>query len=235
MTAREIVSAALRKIGALASGETASAADANDGLSELNRMIGSWSTDGLLIYAKTADSLTLVAGTASYTMGTGGTFSTTRPQEILEALIRDSSNSDYPLTLRTLSEYASIGTKSSQSSLPTDLYEDGGYPLRTLTLYPVPSSAYTLIVYSLKPLTSVSTLDTTISLPPGYDDALIYNLAVRLAPEYGKTVSDVVSLMAVETKAGAKRSNERQAFLKVDSALVPRGYRSINIFTGGSS
>ena len=79
-TARDLVSAALRKIGALGAGETATAEAATDGLSELNRMLGSWSNEGLLIHAITQESpQTLTAGDSTVTMGNSGDI-TSRPQ-----------------------------------------------------------------------------------------------------------------------------------------------------------
>ena len=81
MTGRDLVSASLRLIGVVASGETPASSEATDGLSALNLLISSWSTDGLLIYAITAETpLTLTAGDGSYTMGTSGDF-TNRPQD----------------------------------------------------------------------------------------------------------------------------------------------------------
>lgn len=45
MTGREAVAASLRKLGAIASGESLTADMASDGIAELNRMLQSWSTE----------------------------------------------------------------------------------------------------------------------------------------------------------------------------------------------
>ena len=230
-TARDLVSAALRKIGALGAGETATAEAATDGLSELNRMLGSWSNEGLLIHAITQESpQTLTAGDSTVTMGTSGDI-TSRPQEIVKALIRDGTT-DYPVNVHmSVDEYAAISDKSVQADYPTDLYDDGGYPQRTLTLYPVPSAAKSLVLFTKRALTSISTLDTSVSLPPGYEDAIVYNLAVRYALEYGRAVPDVVVILAAESKASIKKANIRPSYLRVDSALMAAG-GSFNIYTG---
>lgn len=238
MTGRDAVSAALRLIGALASGEAAAASDATDGLSALNRMLGTWSNEGLLIYSRVRDQLTLVASTAAYTMGTGGTFSTARPQAILEALIRDETVSpaaEYPIRMLTLAEYAAIAIKAVTSTYPTAVYDDGGFPYRTLTLYPVPSATHKLVIFSQKPLTEIATLDTSVSLPVGYDEAIIYNLALRLAPEYGKQPSDLVVMIAGDSLANVKRANQTPRYMRIDDLPVSGGGSSFNIYTGGSS
>lgn len=232
MTGRDVVSAALRKIGALAPSESLGASDAADGLSELNRMLSSWSNDGLLIYAITAEvTLTLTGGQATYTLGASGDI-TTRPQKIEKALIRDGTV-DYPVRVLSLEEFSVIPQKSTQSTYPLDLYDDGGYPQRTITLYPVPFASKSLVLFTKRPLTTISTLDTAVSFPPGYEDALIYNLGLRLAPEYGKAITDVVAMMASDSLAAIKRANHRSGYLKCDAGLV-RG-AGFNIYTGGNT
>lgn len=229
MTGRDLLTAAFRLNGVVASGEALEAAEATDGLATLNRMISSWSNEKLLIYAITAETpLTLTPGDGTYTMGTGGDF-TNRPQELERAMIRDGSI-DYPVALITIDEYAAIPNKSLQSTYPQKLYDDGGYPQRTLTLWPVPSAAKSLILYAKRVLTAIATLDTDISLPPGYERALVFNGAMELAPEYGKQVPDSVAMIAVESKASIKRANNRTALLRCDEALS-RG-RMFDFVTG---
>lgn len=236
MTGREIVTASLRLLGVLAPGENLGASEATDGLSALNRMLGSWSNESLLINAKVRDELTLTPNDQQYSMGTGADFNTARPIRIEEALIRDESSSpaiEIPVKLLTKEEWAAIQVKESTSTYPHSLYAEGTYPNETINLYPKPTAAHKLVLYSWKPLPEIATLDTSVSLPPGYDDALIYNLAIRLAPEYGRAVSDAVGITATEAKAAIKRINHKPRYLKVDDALSPRG-GGFNIYTGGS-
>lgn len=236
MTGRDLVSASLRLIGAVAPGETPQAAELTDGLASINRMISSLSTEGLLIHSITRESFSLVAGTAAYTMGSSGTFNTTRPETILQALIRDESVSpaiEYPVSLLSLSEYAHISAKGVSSALPTALYDDGGYPLRTLTLYPTPSVAHKLVLFTSKALSQITSLDTELSLPSGYEEMLVYNGAIRLAPEYGNTITPEVAEIARESKASVKRANHRPHYLTSEASLISRSGR-FNIYTGGN-
>lgn len=234
MTGRDLVSACLRLIGATAPGETPAASEATEGLAALNRMIDSWSTEGLLIYAVTEEApLTLTAGDATVTLGTGGDI-TTRPMRIEKAFIRHNSI-DYPITkFLTVDEYARIPDKSVQTPYPYELYDDGGYPQRTLKLYPTPSAGHQLILFTLRPLTSIATLDTVLSLPPGYERALVYNGAVELSPEYGRPADPAVVQIAVESKAGLKRANSRAVLLQCDPVPASFGRRSTyDINSGG--
>lgn len=231
MTGRDAITAMLRLIGAVAPGESVDATEATDGLASINRMLGSWSNEGLLIYAITAESaITLVAGDATYTLGASGDI-TTRPQSIEKALIQD-GNTDYPVRLISLDEYTRIVDKTTQSTLPECLYDDGGYPQRTITLYPVPSAAKSLLLFTKRPLTSIATLDTNISLPPGYERALVYNGALELAPEYGRPIDAMIMKAAQESLSGIERANHRPAYLRCDDALPPRGH-GYDIHKGG--
>lgn len=72
-TPLDIVSGALRSIGALESGETPDADAANDAFVLLNDMVAEWSNSGMLLSYKTGIIFPLVTNTSSYTIGPGGT------------------------------------------------------------------------------------------------------------------------------------------------------------------
>ena len=232
MTGRDMISASLRLIGALAPGVTLDAQEATDGLATLNRLLASLSNEGLLIHAITAETpLTLTPGDGSVSLGTLGDI-TTRPISIEKAVIRDGST-DHPVRVLTLDEYVAIPDKTVQSSLPEALYDDGGHPQRTLTLYPIPSDAKQLVIFTLRELTQIASLDADISFPPGYERMLIFNLCLDLAPEYGRPVPDIVMVSAADSKASLKRTNHRPRLLRITD--VPAGARQgrYNIETGG--
>jgi hypothetical protein len=63
-------------------------------------------------------------------------------------------------------------------------------------IYVFPSGGATLYLDSLKPLDNPSSLSSDIQLPPEYQEAIVYNLAIRMAPEFGKSVSAEVSVLA---------------------------------------
>lgn len=234
MTGRDLVTASLRLIGVLASGEAADSDEATDGLATLNRMVSAWSTEGLLIYSKVREELTLVAGTQSYTMGSSGDLNTTRPLKIEAAAIELQSTSpaqEVPVKVITFQEWAAIRTRAISMSIPTHLYPDYANPLVTLNLYGNPSVAEHLVLYSWKSLTSISTLDTSLAFPPGYEEALVFNGAIRLAPEYSKSTRPEIVEIAKESKATIKRLNSKPYFLDCDSALMGGG-GGFNIYTG---
>lgn len=232
-TVRDLIRGSLRLIGAVATGETPSADEQTDALSVLNDMIDSWSTERLLIYSIIREEFPLVVGQQSYTIGAAGNFNTTRPMRIEHAGIKISGTNpiELPMNILNRDEWAGIVVKSTQSSIPTMIHSEGTYPLDTLDLWPVPSATNTLVLYSWKALTSFASVNTTLALPQGYAKALRYNLALELAPEYGKTASDLVVEQAAEAKGNIKRMNIRPSFLGVDDALLSER-TSFNWLTG---
>lgn len=234
-TARDLISASLRKLGAVASGEALSADEATDGLGTLNALIDSWSTESLLIPNKVREVFTLVAGQQTYTMGTGGDFNTSRPQLIENAEVQVPGGVtpvEIPIQILNKDQFAEIVQKATQGTYPQALYADYAYPLCNVSFWMVPAQTVNVALYSWKPLSRLTDLSTALSLPPGYERALIYALAIDLAPEYGRAASAEVVGIAAESKAAIKRMNSRSPYLRVDDALLPRR-AGFNIFTGG--
>jgi len=223
-TARDIITRAMQKIGVLIKSEPPSADEADDALASLNALIGSWSNDSLNIYARTWENFPLTSA-ASYTIGTGGNFNTTRPSNIVEAHVR-SGSIDYPLGIVTDEAYNSISYKNL-SGIPEFLNFSNAYPLSIIRLYPIDTSQ-TLYILSEKAVTSFATLDTVMSLPDGWERALIYNLAIELAPEYNQKPDPSIVKIAADA-LGAIRTKVAQ--VRTMDAF-PQNFAVRNIFSG---
>lgn len=206
-TARQIIKRALQRNGVLTKGEEPSAGEASDGLLALNDLIGSWSNDSLLIYARLSESFPLVSGQASYTIGSGGDFNTARPLQILSAFTRIGST-DYNIEVINGVTYDEIIQKNISSSIPDVLFYDGNNPLGTIKIYPVPTTG-TLHIRTEKELTEFASLDTDVDFPPGWDRALIYNLAMEIAGEYGQPVDEATYQIAMDALGKIKTAVAR--------------------------
>ncbi len=234
MTALDLINGSLRLLGVLATGEAPAADEANDALNALNEMLDSWSTESLLIYAKIIESFALVGGQQVYTMGSGGNFNTARPLSVERAAISVLSSNpanEIPLELLNLDQWANINVKTVTSSIPLKLYIDGANPLTNLNLWPIPTVANNIVLYSWKPLSSIATLQTAIVIPPGYLKALRFNLAMTLAAEFGRQVDPIVAAGAAESKASIKRMNVKDQLLVTDPAIAAHS-KSFNWITG---
>lgn len=229
-TARDLITGSLEILGVLAGGETASAEDMATGLNSLRRMLKSWSTQRLLISVVEDESFTLVDGQSSYTMGTGGDFNTDRPMSIVRASIKpDGIETEIPIGIATVKQWAEISLKTTESSIPQCIYPEGTNPLETVNVWPVPSGAPTLVLYSMKPLQYFDSVSETVVLPGEYEEAIEYNLAMRLAPKFAKSLSTEAMMIAVESLANVKRQNFKPSYLKSDVSGI-FGTRKSNSF-----
>jgi hypothetical protein len=82
----------------------------------------------------------------------------------------------------------------------------------------------TAVLYLPTAIGAFANLSNDYTFPPGYEEAIIYNVAMRLSLEYpacGRL--DHVRQMAQETMAVVKMSNTVTDLLQVDSALTGGG------------
>lgn len=225
-TARDIIKRAMLRNGVITKGESPSNEEFSDGLSALNDLIGSWSNDSLLIYARLSESFPLVSGTAEYTIGSGGDFNTTRPLQILSAFTRIGST-DYEIDVINGVTYDKIIQKDINSSIPDVLFYDGNNPLGKITIYPVPTTG-SLHIRSEKQLTEFTSLDTDVDFPPGWDRALIFNLAIEIAGEYGQPVDEATYTIAMDALSKIRRAVARNKTMD----MYPYDGSDNNIFSG---
>lgn len=233
-TAQTIIDRALRLIGVIEAGTSPTSDETADALIALNAMISSWQTERLVVYAFVDTAYTLVASIQSYTVGPSGNFALTpRPPKIENAYVRASSI-DYQVELIDKDRWLAIPDKTSESDIPMYAYYEPSLTTGTLKVWPVPNAANSLHIITWSSVSELATAGTSISLPPGYERALAYNLAIEISPEYKQTPSAAVIKIANDSKAAIKSVNVRS--IRGDSGLcgVLQGQRS-NIFSGGAA
>lgn len=228
-TALTIITEALRELRVLGRGETPEDDVANEVLAKLNDMLDSWSVDSIMCFAEQEENFPLVAGTSSYTIGPSGAFNTTRPNNIIQAWVRDSNGYDTDLAVYGTERWGAIRNKG-QAGFASVLQYVRNYPLATIRLSNVPQEAATLYIVSDKPLTRFAALATPVSFPPGYKRALVSNLAVDRAASFGRKPSEELKEIAVATKEVIRRLNLPEVVSSYGGYGVQGGF---NINTGG--
>lgn len=219
-TARDLIKGSLRLIGAIASGETPSADEQADGLSALNDMLDSWSLERLVVPVRTREEFTV--STSPVSMGDGATLDSARPMRIDAASVIV-GGVERKLDILSPEEWQAIAQKQMTSTIPLKLYAEGSSPDESINLWPIPSGPVTLVLYSWKSLGRLASANADIEFPEGYLRALRYNLAVEMAPEYGKAITDDVRAIAIEAKANIKRMNKRPVHMISDASGLPSG------------
>lgn len=218
----------MRLIGVTDHGRTQGALQLADGLTSLNLMLDTWNAEKLALYATVRNVFSLTAGKQTYTLSPSGDFNLTpRPHEIEYAGILTLTGApqpvELPIAIWTEQDWAACSIKSVASSLPTAIYCDWNWPAATVNLWPIPTANVQLALYTPQLLSQFANLSLTIDLPPGYADALRYNLAVRLAPEYAKTPSPLVLELAASLKGAIKTANAEPIALGTDAGLLGNG------------
>jgi hypothetical protein len=238
---QDILKRALRLIGVVASGEPLPADQLKDGLEAFNDMVDVWNTEKLIIWVLARNTFTLTIGTNPFEIGPGVAapgLNAPRPNRIEQgqAWITGGTlgTTETELEVLTLQQWASEQLPDS-SGIPSELYYEPTFPLGKIRFDVKPDAAYTLILYLEQMLSQVFVDGTTseLALPPGYKDAIVHNLAIRLAPEYGKPAPPEVVISAVEGKASVKRLNQKPLYLYGDPELTARRGASLSDFLRG--
>lgn len=216
-SALELITSALKISGVLGQNETPTSSEADDGLTALNDMLDSWSVERTDIFTIAQNSFALVNGTASYTIGSGGTFSMANPRKIDNAFIRI-SNVDYPLKELNNQDYDQLAYKAN-GSFPQFFYYDANYPLGTIYIYGVPTTG-TIYLDTWSPLTQFANLTTQYTFPLGYYRALRYNLAAELAPLYRVSMKPEAIKIAADSLANIRNRNLPAPVMKTEIGLM---------------
>ena len=225
----ELFTDSLLDLGVLAAGEVATADDIANCLRAQNRLIDQWQAESLSIYQQGRTTWTIVSGTGTYTLGTGGTINIARPVYVEHVRVQDTSFSptvEYQ-GLQQLSDddWARLNIKDLQATLPQAYYYNPSFPLGTLTLWPVPTSTTLqgVIYYAGAAVTEVSDISATLSLPPGYRRMIEKCLAVEVAPSYQREVAPNLQMAAMDALNVVKRANVRFNELQCDPSAIVQG------------
>lgn len=228
MTANGLAGQALRDLGVIRNGFTASADMLAEMLVLLNQMLDEWNAEGLSVFSETRATYSLTAGDSEYTLGASGAdFTATRPAWVMRAgRIATSGANEDPVRLLTLAEWQ---RKSD------GLYVVMDYPLITLKLYPEPSTGETLVLYTPEPLGSFADGTTVYTFPPAYEIALRRNLAAAAAPMMSPHFKQVQPLLdrvdraAMASKRAIQRLNFKPGIATIDNALISSGRFDIEL------
>ena len=254
-TWEEVVHDAIVEIGAKSDGEELTSDELNGGLRRLRGMLEQWTQDGLLIpfhktVSHTVENSSDVSDT--FTFGAVGSLSDgsdpdvllSFPIEEIDYLLyhRVGRQNDRPLrrqTLKTVQQNHSV-----TSNYPTMWNFERDFPVARLYFNTLTETGdkFTLHYTSVVDTESINASAEIGSVfPPGYREAIVLNLAVKLAPSYGVTEGRASGLSA-STLRGARDAKKliRKRHVQVadsviDRSLVTRKYNQLrgSRYSGG--
>ena len=236
MTVLDLITLALKTAGITGVGQSATAEDSNDVFTLANMMLAQWAIKRWMVYAEQDVSLTST-GAASYTYGTGGDFNEPYTDHLEGGYFRllnqnAPQNPDFPLRLITSYEdWGRIRLKSLET-FQQYVWFDGNYPLANVWFWPIPQAGlYQLHLLTKIPLNAFTSLTQTISLPPQYQAAILYNLAVRIRVAYQMQPDPMLIRLAQEALNTIKDSNAQIPLATMPSELSGNLGGAYNIFS----
>lgn len=232
-TVSDLITDSLKVLGVVGAGGSLSASDSTDGLRQVQVLLDAWNADRLCIGVETRTTYTWTASQSSRTIGASGDLVGTRPLWLARAAVIPSGQTveialGRPLTRQ---EYADIPNKAITADYFTAYHYEPTPTNGTVTVWPVPTTAPTFVVYVPTPLTSAVTLATTLAYAPGYEAALMYALAKRMAPIFRQPWKAVLEDLHDEAMSRIKSSNVQYEPIRSDAALVGGTAPRWNILT----
>ncbi len=223
-TAVDIITLALKDLGALGVGQSISPEDTMDALATLNMMLGQWQGERLSVY-HLVDTAIQSTGAQAYAVGPGGDFNVPWAYTINAAYARLNNGSatpiDYPIDIiEAREEYSRIALKQL-ASFPAFAFYDSAWPIGSLILYPIPNNTFELHIVTLQALPQFVTPADDVNLPPPYMAAIRYGLACYAAPSYQLEPTAALVRLAMNAKRVVKRMN-----VQIQQMRMPRGLSS---------
>ena len=216
----------LEVIGAFSPADGApSPADCEVVLNHANLWRKTRNGQALSLHVIERQSLTWTAAASTRTIGPSGAQLTgTRPLRVLTAkVIPVGQTTELPVDVMTHRQYAAISNKAQTSDyFHRLLYERTGATVGTITVWPVPTSAPTLLLHN-HALLAAFVYEETFTVEEAYEAALVTQVAKRCAPIFGKPWTRELEELARTDWAIVQRANLRLPEEKGMPAGFPGG------------
>jgi hypothetical protein len=226
---------AYREIGAIGLQDTIGADLGALALVRFQHQLESWQAESLTLFNFTRVSYTLPSGTSSRTIGPTGDIVTAQNPVIMNGInyVVPGTNPgvETPMGRMMADQYQELSIKQLPNSLPTLWFFNPGATNGTLTFWPVVTQNVDLALYIYFGVGSPVTLSDTVIGPPGYEEAFMYQLAIRLCQPLLRIPPALTVKMAAESLARIKRPNINPPLLGVDQALVPAFGAGYNVLS----
>jgi hypothetical protein len=222
-TTRDLLTEAYRDVQVLPVGETLDADQSAQGLLFLARLFDDWNAERAGVYANRLTTHTLTPSLNPQTIGTNAaTFTVTQRPVSIDWANLVVSDVRYPLNLRGSQWWAGLTQPLLTTSMPTDLHYEADWPNGNIYLYPVPDSAYGLELMTRVVLADLA-LSDTVSMPPGYRNAIILTIGEMIAATYPPAVANPDG--AAKARARIYANNDETPPLMTRDAGLPGGRR----------
>jgi hypothetical protein len=208
-TGLQVITDSLKLLGVVAGHEVPTAAEQQDSFARLNELIDSWGTHAQTLLVSRRDVIPLLPNTQTYAIGPGLAVDLPVPMAIDDVAYVIPSAPEYEVFLEVGTDRSAVATpqKLLTGAVPQVVNYSRTHGYGELWVWPVPTVATDLVIYWAQTLAAFPDLVTPVSLAAGYARALRTNLALELAPEFGRQVDALIVQQARESLADVKRQN----------------------------
>jgi hypothetical protein len=203
----------------------------------LNRMLDAWTGEQTPLFdivdsqvGAPIPGFTLVGAQALYSLGPAALLGV-RPASIVDIYLLDNNNVSYYQEIINADQFARLIYKIAPGR-PTQCYVNYNAATVDLTFYPTPSYVDTVHVLYSQALAAFTNTAQVIVYPPGWEEAFVLNLGVRLARRFGKPVTPDMMQAAMWAKNAISAGGETKYILQTPIPTMKR--RFFNILTGES-
>lgn len=150
---------------------------------------------------KTVSAISMTAVADTVTAGTASLLDTPRPNKVMWANLK-TSTTEKPLELVGRERYRENAPNKITSETPTELYYNRGSLSGSLHFNRTPAAADVCLLDLWQPfkLYTTANMNSELVLPNEYQRALKFNLAIEIAPDYGRTVPGWLANRADESR-----------------------------------
>lgn len=205
-----LLTQAYRKSGALKhAGQQISPSEMAEAMFVANMMLNAWKIDRLLVIYYKRQVVSVVSGQKDYSVGPGQDWDMERVERLAGAgyLLQPETTTESELPVELVvsyEQYQNIVSKRVTTNYPLVLYYKslvhevpGVAPTGIATLWPTPNQAASMAIYWPVTLDKFTDPEEIVYMPKGYQEAILYNLAVRIHQNYpGSPMDGTVPLMA---------------------------------------
>jgi len=174
-----IIYDAMKDAGLLRGGSLPTSLDYADHGRRLVDMIKLWMTQGIKMWLQLDQSITLVAGVSSYTLGPGGTIITAKPIQVIQGYYLESSGNKRPIWPLSWDEYLRLSNTTQQGPI-SQYFVDKQQDNLIVKFWQVPdvqAATGTAHILIRRQVATFTELDETMNFPEEWRIALRWGLA----------------------------------------------------------
>lgn len=207
ITRDDIITRALRKIGVIGEGTSASATQISEAAEALGPLVQEMVSMGMPLWKRVEYPIPLVYGKSTYTLGIGQEYNVPFPVKIAEAIMQQQPNSA-KINIEILPAYDYNLLPSNSTGVVVNMKYQPFINYGVVSVWPTPNTDNQVLTLSYyRPFEVFNSGTDTPDFPQEWQNALIYQLALILADEYGLPLPD-------------KQWLEKQADKRLASALA---------------